>query len=148
MLAQGQGDATAGKTVFTSICAACHTLHGEGRKIGPDLTGIDRGNLDGLLHSIVDPNASVLPDFMAFHLKLKARVGDEERQMVGFIQTENANGLTIMDLAGTLTPVAGSDIAERTALAISIMPEGLLEAFSAQQVRDLFAYLQSNPVKK
>jgi putative membrane-bound dehydrogenase-like protein len=144
---QDPADATAGRQVFTLLCGACHTLHGEGRAVGPDLTGIDRGDLGGLLQSIVDPSASVLPDYMAFHLRLKAQPGGEERQIVGFIHDENANGLSIVDIAGTRTAVAQSNIAERTALATSIMPEGLLEALTPPQIRNLLAWLQSNPPK-
>ncbi len=148
ILTQSKGDADAGKAHFTAVCSACHTLFGEGRRVGPDLTGIDRANLDTLLQSMVDPSASVLPDFMAFHVKLKANGTGEERQVVGFILEENANGLTIADIAGNKSAVAKTDIAERTALPTSIMPEGLLDAFDAQQLRDLFAYVQSTPVNQ
>lgn len=144
-LDESPGDPAAGRQIYALLCAACHTLHGDGRKVGPDLTGIDRGNRSGLLQSIVDPSASVLPDYMAFQLKLKPRPGEEGRHIVGFIQEENANGVTILDVAGTRTAVATSDLAERTALPISIMPEGLLDGLTAVQIHDLFAWLQSNP---
>lgn len=146
-LAEAQGDPAAGRQTFALLCGTCHSLHGEGRVVGPDLTGIDRGDRGALLHSIVDPSASVLPDFMAFEVKLQARPGEEPRQIIGFIHDETANGLDITDVAGTRTSVATGDIAERNALPISIMPEGLLDALSAKQVRDLFAWLQSTPAK-
>jgi putative heme-binding domain-containing protein len=144
-LAESPGDAAAGRQVFALLCAACHHLHGEGRNVGPDLTGIDRNDRAGLLQSIVDPSASVLPDFMAFTLKLRPRPGEEERQLAGFIQNETANGLTLVDTAGTRTPLASSDIAERTALPVSLMPDGLLDSLTSDQIRNLFAWLQSQP---
>ncbi len=144
-LQEAPGDPAAGREIFGRLCAQCHTFHGEGRALGPDLTGIDRGDRDGLLHAIVDPSASVLPDFMGFQVTLKAAAGESPRTIVGFIQEETANGLTIIDVAGTRTAVAANDIAERAALPISIMPEGLLDALSAAQIRDLFAWLQSKP---
>jgi putative membrane-bound dehydrogenase-like protein len=147
LLADGTGDPAAGHQVYSLLCAACHTLHGEGRAVGPDLTGIDRGDRGGLLHSIVDPSASVLPDYMAFSLKLHPRPGEEARQLVGFIHDETANGLSLTDVAGTRTAVAASDIAERTALPLSVMPDGLLDGLTPAQIRDLFAWLQSNPGK-
>jgi len=48
-------------------CAACHTLYGEGGKVGPDLTGGGRDNLDYLLENIVDPSAVVTADFRMSH---------------------------------------------------------------------------------
>jgi hypothetical protein len=38
-----------------------------------------------------------------------------------------------------------ADVKEFNASATSLMPEGLLEALTPQQVRDLFSYLQANP---
>ena len=145
LLADGTGDPTAGRQVFSLLCANCHTLHGEGRLVGPDLTGIDRGDRGGLLHSIVDPSASVLPDYMAFSLTLRPRPGEEARQLIGFIHDETANGLTLTDVAGTRSAVAASDITERTALPLSVMPDGLLDGLAPTQIRDLFAWLQSDP---
>ena len=54
-----KGEAAKGKVLFTSVCAACHKLYGEGGMIGPDLTGGDRHKLTYLLENIVDPNAIV-----------------------------------------------------------------------------------------
>lgn len=148
VLDESPGNAASGRQVFGLLCAQCHPLHGEGKALGPDLTGIDRGDRDGLLHAIVDPSASVLPDYMAFEVALKARAGESERTLIGFIQDETANGLTMVDTAGTRTAVATSEIARRTALPISLMPEGLVDGLSAAQVRDLFAWLQSPPPPK
>lgn len=148
VLAKGSGKAEAGKAHFDLTCARCHTLFGEGKKVGPDLTGIDRGGRDALLQSIVDPSASVLPEFMPFEITLAAKGGGEGQSVTGFIQEENANQITVMDAAGTVATIPKADIAARRALSVSIMPEGILESLSEQQVRDLFAYLQSNPAKK
>src|SRR6185369_13067115 len=57
--ALAKADKSLGRTVFNSACAACHTLYSEGGKVGPDLTGGGRDNLDYLLENIVDPSAVV-----------------------------------------------------------------------------------------
>ena len=41
---------------MSSTCSACHTLYGAGGKIGPDLTGSNRANLDYILTEIVNPS--------------------------------------------------------------------------------------------
>ena len=51
--------ASRGRAVFTKTCAACHVLYGEGGKIGPDLTGSNRANLDYILLNSVDPSYDV-----------------------------------------------------------------------------------------
>ena len=58
-------DPSRGRGIFARDCASCHVLFGEGRKLGPDLTGSNRKNLDYLLENVVDPGASVRSDFRA-----------------------------------------------------------------------------------
>ncbi|MGI9473168.1 MAG: c-type cytochrome, partial [Rubripirellula sp.] len=52
-------DASRGRAVFQKTCASCHVLYGEGGKIGPDLTGSNRANLDYILLNSVDPSYDV-----------------------------------------------------------------------------------------
>jgi len=54
-------DRATGRRRFVQTCATCHTLFGQGAKIGPDLTGSQRTNLDYLLVNIIDPSALVAP---------------------------------------------------------------------------------------
>ncbi|PYM11214.1 MAG: dehydrogenase, partial [Verrucomicrobia bacterium] len=61
--ALARADRNQGRLTFNTACASCHTLYGEGGKVGPDLTGGGRNNLDYLLQNIVDPNAVVTADF-------------------------------------------------------------------------------------
>ena len=49
-----------GRVLFTAVCGACHTMYGQGGKIGPDLTGSGRANLDYLLENIADPSGVCL----------------------------------------------------------------------------------------
>src|SRR5690606_10435210 len=47
-----------GRAIFAQTCATCHVLYGEGKAVGPDLTGSNRKHLDYLLENIIDPSAS------------------------------------------------------------------------------------------
>ena len=53
-----------GRALYAAVCGACHIMYGEGGKIGPDLTGSGRANLDYLLENIVDPSAVVSADYV------------------------------------------------------------------------------------
>lgn len=45
-----------GRRVFSKTCQNCHRLFGTGgEKIGPDITGSNRGNIDYILENILDP---------------------------------------------------------------------------------------------
>ncbi|MBT7875736.1 MAG: L-sorbosone dehydrogenase, partial [Verrucomicrobia bacterium] len=119
-------------------------LHGEGRSIGPELTGYDRGNLDFLLPAVLDPNLAIREEFELVTLTLRAAEGEQEGALLtGFISGMEAGVLSLTDLAGNLTRIAETDVVKREHSTVSIMPEGLLDTMTEQQVADLFAYLQN-----
>ena len=137
VLAGGTGDSARGKPVFVTACGQCHALHGEGNRVGPDLTGYDRRDLDVMLMSIVDPGAAIRPEFAAFVVQTT-----DGRVLNGPIVASDAGTVTLEDGTARIT-VARDQIKRLVESPVSRMPEGLLDALSPQQVRDLFAYLAS-----
>jgi putative heme-binding domain-containing protein len=133
----GQANPAAGREVFQQVCAACHKMYGKGGEIGPDLTGSDRRNLDYLLENIADPNAVVTPDFRLNTVTMK-----DGRILSGMIGTQTPKTFELKTFAGSVT-VERSDASKTEESPLSMMPEGLLEAFSESQVRDLFSFLMS-----
>ncbi|MCG8650586.1 MAG: c-type cytochrome, partial [Pirellulales bacterium] len=130
------GDKANGRKLFIKHCQTCHRLYGEGEKIGPDLTGANRANLDYLLGNIVDPSAVVDKDYRMTILLL-----DDDRVINGLVTGETDRTLTIQTATELLTfdkhAVVGRKITEK-----SPMPDGLLDTLSDTQIRDLMAYLQ------
>jgi putative membrane-bound dehydrogenase-like protein len=135
-------DAGAGRAVFQQACAACHTLYGEGAKIGPDLTGSDRANLDYLLDNIIDPSGVVPDSYRVTMLTLK-----DDRSLTGIVLNETERALTFQTVSEKLA-LQKSEIEQRQPSQLSMMPEGLLEALSEDQVLQLFAYLMSQAPPK
>ena len=129
-----------GRMLFTAVCSACHVMYGQGGKIGPDLTGSGRANLDYLLENIADPSGVVSADFRMSILTLK-----DGRILSGVITEANDRTITLRTLAEPLT-VDRTDITKQEVSPMSMMPEGLLLAFQPDQVRDLIAYLM-HPVQ-
>ncbi|WAC18655.1 c-type cytochrome [Luteolibacter sp. SL250] len=124
-----------GRQLYAGICGACHTLYGEGGKIGPDLTGSGRTNLDYLLENIVDPSAVVSADHRITTVTL-----NDGRVISGTLGAKTDRTLTVKSPAGDTT-VEISNITKQESTTTSLMPEGLLTAFQPDQVRDLIAYL-------
>jgi putative heme-binding domain-containing protein len=129
-----------GRLVFQSVCASCHTLYGEGGKIGPDLTGSGRANIDYLLENIVDPSAVVSADFRMSVLTLK-----DGRVLSGLIRSVTPHGVTLRTVTEEVA-VEKTQIAKQEISPASMMPDGLLPALQPDQVRDLIAYLM-HPVQ-
>ncbi len=130
-----KADHSAGRATFSTVCATCHRLYGQGGEIGPDLTGSGRDNLDYLLENIADPSAVVNADFRMTIAELK-----DGRMLAGVVPAQTARTVTIRALTGSTT-VERSEIKKLEQSAVSMMPEGLLEALSETQVRDLIGYL-------
>lgn len=139
LVTSSTGDAAAGRELFTTRCAICHTLFGQGAKVGPDLTGYERRNVDFLVLSVVDPSAYIREEYTAFRVRTK---GGET--LIGLITDRGPNQITLEDAAQQKTVVPKDQIVDERALPTSLMPEGLLDGLSDQQVRDLFKYLSSD----
>jgi putative heme-binding domain-containing protein len=130
-----KADLPAGRAAFTTFCATCHRLYGQGNDIGPDLTGAGRDNLDYLLDNIADPSAVVNADFRMTIIETK-----DGRTLSGVVPAQTAKTVTLRALTGTTT-VERSEIVMQILSPVSMMPEGLIEALSETQVRDLIGYL-------
>jgi putative membrane-bound dehydrogenase-like protein len=125
-----------GRAIYERTCAACHTLFGKGGKIGPDLTGSNRADLDYLLHNILDPNAEIPNAYRTSAIELK-----DGRVLVGVANQQDPKVVTVTTPNETLT-IPRNEIKATTVSEFSMMPEGLLTPLSEQEVRDLIAYLR------
>ncbi len=132
-----KADLPHGRAVFNQTCAPCHTLYGQGAKIGPDLTGSGRSDLSYLLENVVDPSAIVGVDFRVATVTLK-----DGRVLNGIIKDKTERTLTIQGMTEKTT-MERSEIEEIKNSSLSLMPEGLLAALSEAQRADLIAYLMS-----
>jgi len=127
----------AGRALFAKSCANCHVLYGQGKTVGPDLTGSNRRNLDYLLENIVDPSASVAVDF-----RMSVAVLASGRVVNGLI-VEKADRTLTFQTQNERVVVERSEIEEQRGTALSLMPDGLLQTLGDDQVRDLVGYLMS-----
>ncbi len=131
------GDRVNGRRRFAQSCATCHTLFGQGGKIGPDLTGSQRSSLDYLLVNIVDPSALVAPAY-----RMSTVVLSDGRVLNGILNDQSGPTVTIQTPTERLV-INRSDIEEIRKSELSLMPEGQLDVLPKNEVRDLIAYLMS-----
>lgn len=130
-------DLAMGRMLYQKTCAQCHQLFGTGGKVGPDITGSNRVNLDYLLENVYDPNAVIPKEYAATFFITK-----DGRSITGIVKERNAKTVTVMTATETLTlPV--DDIDGEKPSDVSMMPEDQLKPFSQHEVRSLIAYLQS-----
>ncbi|SFI49237.1 PVC-type heme-binding CxxCH protein [Planctomicrobium piriforme] len=131
-------DLSAGRATFQKTCANCHVLFGAGRRLGPDLTGSNRKNIDYLLENMIDPSASVGADFRSVVLTL-----EDGRVLNGVVSEQNERTLTLQSAQDSVT-LDRKSIEEMRPTTVSLMPDGLLQNLTPDQVRDLIGYLMSS----
>jgi putative heme-binding domain-containing protein len=134
------GDPTRGRTLFfdKAQCFTCHTVGNQGRPVGPDLTkvGAIRSGWD-LLESVLLPSVTFAQGFESF----VAEKHDGE-SITGSLVRETADYIVLRNASGTEMLLRRSDIDTLAKSRLSMMPEGLLQALTREEVADLFAFLQ------
>jgi putative membrane-bound dehydrogenase-like protein len=133
-------DATKGKEVFVRSCSACHTYAGsEGGNVGPDLSGIRNQPPDAILLHILVPNYEVYPAYQALNIET-----NDGNTGTGWLVSETENSLTIRTAFSTEETILRKNIKTLTNPGVSLMPDGLEQSMSEQELLDLIAYLKSS----
>jgi putative heme-binding domain-containing protein len=141
-LIRRKGNIENGKRVFntaTAGCASCHKVKGQGTEVGPDLSEIgSKLAREALYESIIDPSAGISFGYEAHQLELKS--GEEA---YGLIVSETADEIAIKNNTGVVTRHKKSNIKSRQQMKLSIMPAGLQQAMTVDELVDLIEYLSS-----
>ena len=137
-----KGDVARGKVIFfgqRSACSGCHRVSKEGGTIGPDLSTIARVRTRrDLLESVVYPGMTIANGYETY-----AVVTEEGRILEGVIQRATSRAIVLRDSQRAETTVNRDEIQKLSRQASSIMPEGLDQTLTPQQVSDLLAFLMS-----
>lgn len=139
-LTKEKPDLMLGRAIYAKTCQTCHALYGIGGKVGPDITGSNRANLDYLLENVIDPSAVIPKDYTATVFRL-----NNGRTVTGIIRGDNVNAVTVQT-ANEVLVVNKGDIDEQKPTSVSMMPDDQLKPFTDRELRALFAYLQ-NPAQ-
>jgi putative heme-binding domain-containing protein len=138
-----QGFDESGKRVFTTYCANCHSFKGSGGTLGPDLSGIRNQPAEAILLHVLVPDYEITPGYYAYVVETK-----DGRTLVGRLQSETPNGVTLQDASGQQHVVLRGQIASMTASPNSLMPNELERAMSEQDLADVIRYLKDGAGSK
>ncbi len=131
-----KGDHVAGKQLFLKHCANCHTHSGEGKRIGPDLTGMAVHPKEELLGNIIDPSKSVEGNFRVY------TVATEDGQILtGLLASESRTSIELIDAEGKTISLLRDDISELAASRKSLMPEGFEKQITQEELTNLLEFL-------
>jgi putative membrane-bound dehydrogenase-like protein len=136
------GNASHGRVLFHDqrvSCGACHRIEGQGGQLGPNLTKIGRIRQPrDLLEAILYPNSTVVNGYEHYVLETIDR-----ESYGGIIQRETKDAIYLKNASMRNVRVARSQIHRVTISPISVMPSGLNQLLSQQELLDLVAFLQT-----
>jgi putative heme-binding domain-containing protein len=131
-----------GKQIFTvANCVACHKLNGAGAEFGPDLAKLDAAKYTpaDILRDIVEPSWRIDEKYQSYAFELK-----DGKRLTGVILEETPTALKVIEnpLAKAEPIVlAKADIVGREKSPVSMMPKGLLDKLTREEILDLLAYV-------
>jgi len=137
---QATGNAARGVALFASAksaCVSCHKIGKLGGRVGPEMTAIGmQRTAEQLVESVLWPNRNVEDKYRVTQV-----LTSDEKVIRGYIASEDERNLVILDPAtGAKQTIAIDDIEDRKQVP-SLMPEGLVNAWSEEQVADLVSFL-------
>ncbi|MBL8888942.1 MAG: c-type cytochrome [Planctomycetaceae bacterium] len=132
-----------GKKMFAvTQCFKCHRFDGTGGIVGPDLSAVRRRfSKHDLLESLLEPSKVVSDQYQATMFQLA-----DGRTVTGRVVNLNGDQYMVQEdmlNPGRLTTIKVEEIEEMKASEISMMPSGLLDTLTEDDILDLIAYLRS-----
>ena len=138
--AAGSGDPAHGRAIFEGkgACQSCHRVNGQGSRVGPDLSEVGGiRTAEYLQQSIVNPEASILPEHRYVHIVTKQGTNYTGRRM-----NEDTHSIQMIDTQEQLHSFLKSDLKELTLLTTTTMPS-YKDKLNSTELADLVTYLLS-----
>jgi putative heme-binding domain-containing protein len=138
------GDPAAGRALFADAkgkgqCIKCHSVGGEGGRIGPSLDRIaSRRAPEFLMESILQPSKDIAPEYEAVTVATK-----DGRVITGLRVNETNFSVQLHEENGRFHSFLKRDLEEVKTLKKSLMPENFAELLTVKELHDLFAYLMT-----
>jgi putative membrane-bound dehydrogenase-like protein len=135
-----RGQPKNGHKTFQARCISCHKLANEGQALGPDLATVKNAGKEKLLTNILDPNREVNSNYLSYLVETK-----DGESLAGLIVNESANSVTLRMAGGAESVISRANVVSLQSHGKSLMPEGLEEGLSQQDMADLLEFIVATP---
>ncbi|QDU94598.1 PVC-type heme-binding CxxCH protein [Lignipirellula cremea] len=131
-------DPRAGQAVFAKQCATCHRIDGTGFEVGPNIGDTRTKTPEQLLTDIIQPNRAIDANFLAYVVETL-----DGKVLTGVFAAETGASITLQQPGGKTSIVLRDDIERMQSTGVSLMPDGVENNVSLQQMADLIGYLKN-----
>ncbi len=131
-----RGNAERGRELFASICMTCHSLRGEGAKVGPPLDGIGLRDTESLLRAVLTPSAAMESGYRLLRVETI-----DGKLLDGMLASQDENAIVLRRQSREDRSIERAQIRRMSFADLSVMPDGQLETLTPADVSSLFAYI-------
>jgi putative heme-binding domain-containing protein len=136
-------DLKKGASLFMTNCANCHKLGGDGKTVGPNLTGITlKFNKTELLDAIINPSAAIVFGYEPWTVNTK-----DGQSIYGFLISDNKQTIIIKDILGQNHTIRKTNISSQQKQDKSLMPDPVSNGLTQQDLADIVSYLAAQEDK-
>ncbi|HUY87650.1 MAG TPA: HEAT repeat domain-containing protein [Pirellulales bacterium] len=137
-----QGNPGPGEAIFAkSQCVKCHRFGNRGDGVGPDLSTVSqRFQRKEILESLMFPSQVISDQYAS-----KTITTEDGQTITGIVAPLSGTTVAVLQANGEKVTIRKDEISETAPSKKSIMPEGLLNQLTLEEIADLFAYLGTTP---
>lgn len=137
-IAKLKGDAGQGVKVFEkAACITCHKIGDIGTEVGPSLADVKIKHAEALVSDILDPNRVVEERWISQSVETT-----DGRTLAGLLDGADSAAVTLRMPGGAVASIPKTEVKSLTSTGTSLMPVGLEQVISPQEMADLIAFLK------
>ena len=133
------GNAAHGQALFYGAagCSKCHTMEGNGGRLGPDLTAVGSSrSLESIVESVRDPSRQLADGYQTVTV-----VTADGQETKGFIMNEDRFSVQMMDTSERILLLEKDKLRSFKKSSVSLMPPYDTTLLSENDLRDVVGYL-------
>lgn len=133
------GNAGKGKEIFSMYCSVCHQVNGQGMDFGPKLSEIgSKLPKEAEYAAIFEPSAGIGFGYEGFEVQFK-----DGSSVTGIVSSKTETDLIMKLPGGTTQEYKMSQVKSMKQMKDSMMPAGLQDAMTTDELVNLVEYLSS-----
>lgn len=133
------GDPQRGQASFGKYCSGCHKLEGQGFEVGPDISRNGQSTFDQLVANVLDPNLTIGAAYRS-----RTVVTRDGRVLLGLLAEDSPARVVLTRKGGESDAIPRAEIDELVIDELSMMPEGMEDQLTPQELADLLAYVRAS----